>query len=240
MIPTILVLALLGFLILLSASKHPGLMVPLLAGLLLRVGAWLYAQNWDLPFDGTDTRNFEAFTNQFGGWGWAGWFSLFPGVSSFFYSWLMAGAGLLLGWGKANFLLISLIPGVLLIRTSYLLGTELTDGRHSPATWAAWIIALHPTLIVFSASMLREAMVQWLLIGTALWLVRYAKGGPLFSVLVAATFLAASVFIDAALILGILPLAWVLASRLELSERRKGSPQGRDCIRTGSICIFGF
>lgn len=215
MISTISVLVLLGFLLIISASKHPGLIVPLLAGMLLRVSAWLYGLDWELPFDGTDTRNFEAFTNQFGAWGWTGWFSLFPGISSFFFSWLMAGSGLLLGWSKANFLLLSLIPGVLLIRSSYLLGLELAEGGRTPATWSAWIVALHPTLIVFSASMLREAIVQWLLIGAALWLARYARGGAFFTLLIAAAFLVASVFIHAALILGVLPFAWILAGRLD-------------------------
>jgi len=223
-----LAIGIFAVILLASSVRYRGLIAPLAVGLLLRIALVQMALNLALPFDGPDTKNFEAFAYQFGAWGSGSWLELFPGVNSFSFSWLMAGAGLLLGWTKANLLLLSLIPGSLLIRTTYLLAAELGDGKGRAPAAAAWIVALYPVLAILSASMLREAMVQWLLASVCLWLARYVKRGGLANLITVMALLAASVFLHAALILGALPVAWIVAGKM-------GSRRGARALRSFAV-----
>lgn len=182
--------------------------------------AWLWGQNGF----------FEAWAN-------------FPGINSYSYSWLL---GLLYSITDRSLLMLqatSVLAGVLGVFFGWKLASQLWD-RQS-AHKAAWVMALFPTMVQYSAITMREAWIVLLFVLGLIGALRWARHGgstPLFGALVAflgATFFHGAMFVAALALLG-------LVSAKAARRLLHGLPRGRVNafaflgIIGGSVLIGGY
>jgi len=177
-----------------------------------------------LPDSTTDAMNFERIA-----WEWSrGGFSVtldhFPGPDSYFISWLL---GLFYSATGRSALLaqsVTMLFGMGTIVIGWFVARELWGSRAAQKT--AWVLALFPTLVLYSVLTMREAYVWFFFLVALLGMIRWARNDSWKSAgLALAGFLAATFFHGAMLIgaLVFLALASARAVRqlvLSLSQSR--------------------
>lgn len=141
------------------AWRNPEVRAPLLVALALRTAATLVQFYLvPLPGSGMDTVTFELL-----GWNWAqgGWRGLAASFTTgpWLYSWIIA----VLYWiGARSALMVQVLNvllGTLVVFNVFRITTLLWGG--AAARRAAWWVACFPTMILFSALLLREAFVAY-------------------------------------------------------------------------------
>lgn len=155
----------------LIAWRTPAVRGPILAAFAMRAGASLvHAYVVPLPGAGLDAVGFEEI-----GYAWSrlSWNGLMNSFSSgaLMYSWLIA---VMYWFTDRSPLMIQVLNAFLgtMVVYNVFATTRLVWGE-APARRAAWIAALFPTLILFSAITLRELMVGYPLTLAALWFARW-------------------------------------------------------------------
>lgn len=179
---------------LLLAIRYPCLRWVLLAAFLVRAGAALF-HFYIAPLpDGTaDARSFESRAWLMAQDGLAGAVSAYTGPHSYFISWIIS---LLYALTDRSLLLaqsLSVLLGTAGVYLVWRLTLELWGER--AAIKAAWVAALFPTLVLYSALTMREVYVVFFLLLGLLGTVRWARcGGPLHMGTALAGFIGATFF----------------------------------------------
>ncbi|HEX8431844.1 MAG TPA: hypothetical protein VF625_11165, partial [Longimicrobium sp.] len=155
----------------LIAWRTPAVRAPLFVAFAMRAGAsLLHAYVMPLPGAGLDAVGFEEI-----GYAWSrlSWNGLMNSFSSgaLLYSWLIA---VMYWFTDRSPLMIQVVNAFLgtLVVYNVFLTTRLVWGE-VPARRAAWVAALFPTMVLFSAITLRELMVGYPLTLAALWFARW-------------------------------------------------------------------
>jgi len=104
------------------------------------------------------------------------WFWMhYPGSNSDFYPWLMSLVYLVTGRSVLILQSISVFVGVLSVYATWLLGCEVWGQRAGRR--AAWVMALFPTVVMYSALPMREVYLTCLLLFGLLWVARWSREG---------------------------------------------------------------
>lgn len=147
-------LALAGLVVAAAARRYRGAAIALAVAFALRAGAALVqAATHGLPDSTMDAVTFDATA-----WQWAGDFANIGShftLEAYLYSWLLAFPYALFGHSDLMAQSINVLLGTLIVLNVFLLARELWDER--AARRAAWVAALWPSLILYSAILLREA-----------------------------------------------------------------------------------
>lgn len=154
------------------AYKVRWISYPLLIGVVVRIGFVLFDQFvMTLPDHGSDALNFHLQAIAWSQHGFLGMLENFPGPTTYFYAWLLA-------FFYSIFepsVLLSQSISVLLGGGIILMGAKIAQaiaGRRA-AFISAWLIALFPTLILYSSIPLREPFVVFFflvaLYGSVIW-----------------------------------------------------------------------
>ena len=146
---------------LLISYKYPKIKVPLLVGFLTRGSLALVIVY--LSFQGNNFLEDDGFQRLAEFWSSSG----FPGVLEYFrtgafmYAWFMATLYIITDSTSSLMIqAINVLLGTLLILNVYLITKIVWSER--PAIWAAWVCALFPTLSLYSAWRVREALLTYL------------------------------------------------------------------------------
>ena len=99
----------------------------------------------------------------------------YPGPNSDFYPWLMSLVYLVTGRSFLLLQSISVFVGVLSVYATWLLGSEVWNDRAGRR--AAWVMALYPTVVMYSALPLREAYLTCTLMFGLVWVARWSREG---------------------------------------------------------------
>ena len=176
-----------------------------------------------LPDGGYDAVTFERLAWEWGQDGFSSAITHFQGINAYFYPWLMS---LLYGLTDRSLLLlqsVNVTVGVLTIYAGWRLAYLLWDRRAAYKT--AWLLALFPTLVQYSALPMREVWVVLLFIIGLISVVQWARRGgivPIFAgnlAFIGATFFHGGLFIA---LLGFLGLIGFSSARLWLQGLSKG------------------
>lgn len=154
--------------------RYPQLRTVLLMAFLVRAGAALFHfYIAPLPDGGADAISFErrAWLWAQGGFGEA--FSFYTGPHSYFISWIISLAYALTDRSLLLAQSISLLAGMGGVFLTWRLTLELWGER--AAVKAAWVAALFPTLILYSALTMREAYVVFFLLLGLLGVARWVR-----------------------------------------------------------------
>lgn len=179
--------------------------------------------------DGTkDAVTFERVAWELSTSGIGGIFSSFDYNASYIYSLLMAFPYALLGRNPLMLQTLSVLVGTFCVYLTWKLAVEIWDRKSARA--AAWIVALFPTLIMYSALTMREVYFVAFVLMATIYLARWAQrrrwrhaGGAALLFVVGAAFHPASIAGLAALAAMMVVsafrrlLASLLRSRLHLS-----------------------
>ncbi|MDP6583912.1 MAG: glycosyltransferase family 39 protein, partial [Anaerolineales bacterium] len=99
----------------------------------------------------------------------------YSGPNSDFFPWLMSLVYLITGRSFLLLQSISVFVGVLSVYATWLLGSEVWGERAGRR--AAWVMALFPTVVMYSALPLREAYLVCLLMFGLVWVARWSREG---------------------------------------------------------------
>ena len=176
------------------ASRWPDISKIIYTALIVRVLVMLGGYYFfNLPDSNADALGFE-----WGAWnmsqnGFFGVFEYFTGPSSFFYSWVMAIPYSLFGRSLLIIQSISLLFGVGCVLLGWLLAKKIWD-EHS-ATKVGWVLALFPSLILYSVLSLREVYCSFFLLVATFGIVNWVETKNLkFAILTIGGFVAAGFF----------------------------------------------
>jgi hypothetical protein len=174
--------------------RHPGLRMVLLVAFIARAGAALF-HFYVAPLpDGTaDARSFEARAWEMSQGGLSGALATYTGPNSYFISWIISLFYALTGRSPLMAQSLSILAGVGGVFVSWRLAHDLW-GDYA-AKKAAWIVALFPNLVQYSALTMREAFVIFFMLLGLLWVVRWVQRGGVGPILIgSASFVAATFF----------------------------------------------
>lgn len=217
MLTTIAVFSIGSAMLLLSSAGHRALTTAVAAALLIRAAAAIFhLYVFPLP-DGTiDAVTFEAVAWEFAQQGPFVAALTFSRDSAYLYSLLMSVPYAVIGREPLLLQALSVLVGTWCVVLSWRLALELWGD--AAAVRAAWVVALFPTLIMYSALTLREVYFTAFLLFGLIFLVRWLNEGRLSSTLFAcAAFLLAAMFHTGALAAVAALLAimtWRLGARL--------------------------
>lgn len=153
-----------------------------------------------LPDSGADAATFESRA-----WDWSqgGFFETlghFTGPHSYFISWLLS---LLYSVTDRSVLMaqsVSLLFGMATVWMGWLLTKTLWGER--VAGMAGWVLALFPTLILYSALTMREAYIQFFVLLALYGVVGWARSGGIKPIILTATGFIGATFFHGAMIVG--------------------------------------
>ncbi len=171
-----------------------------------------------LPDSTKDARSYEQDA-----WDWAqdGFFNLsnyYTGPDAEFISWMIAIPYSLFGRSLLMAQSISLFFGIASVYLGWLLARKLWDNK--TATKVGWIIALFPTLILYSVLTLREVFVCFFLLVAMFGVVNWVRVGGYKPVTLAMSgFIGATFFHGALFLGGIVFLIFVAKSSFSSSFR---------------------
>lgn len=233
--------SLLGFLGLLAAAvvaavlafRHAEIRVALLLAFVLRAGAALFHYYVaPLPDGAADALRFEALAWEWGERGFLVALTYFPGPNTFFNSWLIA---LLYGLTDRSPLMaqsLSVMAGTAAVffgwKFTYLLWGSAAARR------AIWVLALFPTLILYSALVLREAfVVMFFLIGMN-GVVIWGRSGRFADIPLPLLGFAGAVFFHGAFVVCAIAFLMLVVSR---SMRRSVRALQRAALHPASLAL---
>lgn len=134
-----------------------------------------------LPDGTTDAVGFERYAWQWAQGGFVAALGNYPGIDAYFYSWLMS---LLYAITARSLLMLqslSLLIGILGVYATYQLARELWGCR--TACKAAWLMALFPTVVQYSALPMREAYVVLFFVLGLIFVVRWSRQGGILPII---------------------------------------------------------
>jgi 4-amino-4-deoxy-L-arabinose transferase-like glycosyltransferase len=155
-----------------------------------------------LPDSGVDAISFERLA-----WEWAqgGFFEAlgdFPGPSSYFISWALAVLYSVTDRSPLMAQSVSLLFGMGTVFMGWLLARKLWGDR--AANKAGWVLALFPTLILYSALTMREAYVCFFLLVALYSVTTWAREGGFKPVLLAMFGFVGATFFHGGMVVGAL------------------------------------
>jgi 4-amino-4-deoxy-L-arabinose transferase-like glycosyltransferase len=220
------------------ARRRRALMLPLVAAALARAAAALVqAYVLTLPDGDSDAVKFERYAA-----GIAADWTYFPkllreeGLSNL-YSGVGALAYSAFGRSPLLFQSLSVIVGTFVVFLVWKLARELWDD--GAALVAAWVAALFPTLVLYSALTLREEyFVACVLLGS-IGCARWAKGGRLLDLLGALLALAVGAIFHPATLVLIAAVIVAVIGREVLRLARGGLSRGQS-LASGGLAIVGL
>jgi len=141
------------------------------------------------------------------------WFWMhFPGFNSDFYPWLMSLVYLITGRSFLLLQSISVFVGVLAVYATWLLGCEVWGQRAGRR--AAWVMALFPTVVMYSALPMREVYLTCLLLFGLLWVARWSREGKVRQATWALLLFGAGIFFHGSMFVVALTFMIVIASKM--------------------------
>lgn len=174
-----------------------------MVALAVRVAAILFGYFvTPLPDSGADARNFERVAWEWAQGGFVEALGYFTGPHSYFISWILA---VLYSVTDRSLLMaqsVSLLFGTGTVFMGWMLARRLWGD--SVAAKAGWVLALFPTLILYSALTMREAYVWFFLLVALYGVVGWARSGGLKSILLALAGFTGATFFHGAMIVGAL------------------------------------
>lgn len=176
------------------AFRKKGLATILSVAFAIRlVAALIHYYVMPLPDGTTDAVTFEQYAWEWAQGGFVSAWGHYPGIDAYFYSWLMS---LIYAISGRSLLLLqstSLLVGVLGVYATYHLARELWGCRAGRK--AAWVMALFPTVVQYSALPMREAWVVLFFVIGLIGVVRWSRRGGFLPVVGGlAAFMAAAFF----------------------------------------------
>ena len=176
------------------ASRWPDVSKIIFTALIVRILVMLSGYYFvNLPDATADALGFE-----WGAWNMAqgGFFNLFnnfPGVNSFFFSWVMAFPYSLFGRSLLIIQSISLLFGLGSVLLGWMLAKKIWDDR--TAIKVGWVLALFPSLILYSILPLREVFCSFFLLMAVFNIINWVETKHLkFAILAIGGFVAAGFF----------------------------------------------
>lgn len=159
------------------AWRNPGVRAPLVVAFALRsLGALSHVYGVQLPGAGLDAVTFERI-----GWEFAqsDWRTLRGSISggAFLYSWIIAVLYWLTARSPLLIEMVNVLLGTLVVYEVHVLAGMMWSD--ADARRAAWVAALFPTMVLYSAITLREMLVAYPLVLGAVWLARWRVTGRL-------------------------------------------------------------
>jgi len=142
----------------------------------------------------------------------------YPGPNSRFYPWLMSLVYLITGRSFLLLQSISVFVGVLSVYATWLLGSEIWGQRAGRR--AAWIMALFPTVVMYSALPLREVYLVCLLMFGLVWVVRWVRQGRAKHAIWAFLLFGVGIFFHGSIFLVALAFLMVIASKISWQGAR--------------------
>ena len=176
------------------ASRWPEISKIIFTALIVRILVMLSGYYFfNLPDTQADAIGFEWGAWNFAQVGFFNLFNKFPGVNSFFYSWLMAFPYSLFGRSILIIQSIGILFGVGSVFLGWLLAKKIWDD-HS-AIKVGWALALFPSLILYSVVPLREVYCSFFLLVATFGIVNWTETKSLnFAILTIGGFVAAGFF----------------------------------------------
>jgi len=145
------------------------------------------------------------------------WFH-YPGPNSDFYPWLMSLVYLITGRSFLLLQSISVFVGVLSVYATWLLGSEIWGQRAGRR--AAWVMALFPTVVMYSALPLREVYLVCLLMFGLVWVARWVRQGRVKHAIWAFLLFGIGIFFHGSIFLVALAFLMVIASKISWQGAR--------------------
>jgi len=234
-------LAFAALLTIFCSLRWPFLSRILLVAFVVRMFAAVFNSHiGSLPGSDSDAVTFERYAWEWAQGGFIQALQQFTGPDSYFISWIIS---LLYAVTDRSLLMaqsVSLMFGMGTVVIGSLIAKEIWGLR--AAVKASWLLALFPTLILYSALVMREAYIWFFVLialyGVALW----ARNGNLrYALLAVSGFLAATFFHGAMFLGAIFFLIYVTARSLKhfcFGIAQKKSGQVRHCLF--SVLRFPF
>ncbi len=182
------------------AKFRPPVATILYVALAVRILA-IYLNNsvFVLPDGLGDTQRFELRAFEWSQDGFLSALDNYPGVSSFFISWVIAIFYSLFGQSELMAQSLSLFFGTVSVFLGWKLALKLWDQR--VANKAGWVIALFPSLVLYSSLILREAYIYFFLLIALNGVVAWTRDKNIKSFILAFLgFVGAALFHDAMII----------------------------------------
>ena len=195
--------------------RHPRMFLVLAIAFLVRTIATLF-HFYVMPLpDGTgDANKFDLWAFAYSADGWKGVFKWYPGARSHFYPWLMSLVYLVTGRSFLLLQSISVFVGVLSVYATWLLGSEVWNDRAGRR--AAWVMALYPTVVMYSALPLREAYLTCILMFGLVWVARWSREGKVRQAIWAFLLFGVGTFFHGSIFLVAFAFLVVIASKILL------------------------
>ncbi len=194
-------IAFVSLIVVFVAIKRPEISKIIFVALIARILVMLFGHYFvHLP----DTTN-DALGFEWGAWNWAqdGFINVlknYPGINSFFYSWVIAIPYSLFGRSILMMQSIGLLFGIGSVFLGWLLAKKLWDDRI--ANKVGWILALFPSLVLYSITPLREVYSSFFILVAIIGMVNWTKTDSLKSIILAMIGFIGAGFFHGALTLG--------------------------------------
>ena len=200
-------------------ARYPRVILVLGIAFLVRASAALF-HFYVMPLpDGTgDANKFDLYAFAYAYDGWQETFKWYPGANSRFYPWLMSLVYLITGRSFLLLQSISVFVGVLSVYATWLLGSEIWGQRAGRR--AAWVMALFPTVVMYSALPLREVYLVCLLMFGLVWVVRWVRQGRVKHAIWAFLLFGVGIFFHGSIFLVALAFLMVIASKISWQGAR--------------------
>ncbi len=196
------------------SMKLPSISRILFVALTLRILLLFIGEYINLPDSGRDEENFEWIAWQYAKDGFFNLLSKYTGPDPHFYSWFIAIPYSLFDRSELMSKSISLLFGMGSILLGWLIAKKIWN--KTIANKVAWMIALFPTLILYSILMLREIYVVFFLLLALYGVFSWTRTGSLKSIILALSgFLGATFFHGATFVGGLVFLGFVILKSLK-------------------------
>ena len=175
-------IALVSLVALFIAVRWPKISKIIFTALILRVILMLIGHYFfNLPDSTSDAQGFE-----WGAWdraqdGFINTIKNFPGANSFFYSWFISIPYSLFGRSILMMQSIGLLFGLGVVFFGWLISKKIWD--ENTATKVGWVLAIFPSLILYSIVPLREVYNSFFLIVAMIGIVNWTKTKSLKSII---------------------------------------------------------
>lgn len=154
-----------------------------------------------LPDSTGDARIFEMRALEWSQNGLLNALSHFPGFSSFFISWIIAILYSVFGQSELMAQSLSLFFGVATVYLGYILTEKIWNKRSAIKT--GWLLALFPSLILYSCLVLREVYIYFFLLVALNGVVNWSDSKSLKSLILVIIGFICSTFYHSAMIIGL-------------------------------------
>ena len=221
----------------LLAWRYPYISLPLTIAYLARASlALVHYYVAPLPTGISDAVFFENVAWTWARDGIAATLANFPGVDTYFYSWLLALSYALTERSPLMGQSVNVLAGVWAVFLTWLLAKNISDGQY--ARRAAWCMALFPTAIMYSVVTLRESFIVLFLLLGLLNVVKWARFNRMNSAAWALAAFTAAGFMHGGMFIAIIVFIGLFFFREAKTLRVKvthGRPSGKSIL---IICMI--